>query len=84
MSDLERLIEIVRGLPPNEIEELIGFLEERRRPGKRISAEDFQRILDSAPGQDIDEQTAAELREALREGGPSLTLDEMKREIGIA
>ena len=84
MSDLERLIEIVRELPPNEIQELIDFLEDRRNPGKRISAEDFQRILDCAPEEDVDEQTAAELREALREGGPSLTLDEMKREIGIA
>jgi len=84
MSDLERLIEIARGLPPNEIQELIDLLEDRRNPGERFSAEDFHRILDCAPEEDIDEQTAAELREALREGGPSLTLDEMKREIGIA
>ena len=84
MSDLERLIEIVRGLPPNEIEELIDFLEDRRNLGKPVSAEEFQRILDCAPEEDVDEQTAAELREALREGGPSSTLDEMKREIGIA
>jgi len=84
MSDLERLIEIVRGLPPKEIQESINFLEDRRNPGKPVSAEDFQRILDCAPEEDADEQTAVELREALREGGPSLTLDEMKREIGIA
>ena len=74
MSDLERLIEIVRELPPNEIQELLDFLEDQRNSGKRISAEDFQRILDCAPGEDVDEQTAAELREALRDGGPSLTL----------
>ena len=74
MSDLERLIEIVRELPPNEIQELLDFLEDQRNSGKRISAEDFQRILDCAPEEDVDEQTAAELREALRDGGPSLTL----------
>jgi hypothetical protein len=84
MSDLERLIEIVRELPPNEIRQLIDLLEDRRNTGKPVSAEDFQRILDCAPKEDVDEQTAAELREALREGGPSLTLDEMKRQIGIA
>jgi hypothetical protein len=84
MSDLERLIEMVRGLPAKEVEQLINLLEDRRNPGKPVSAEDFQRILDCAPEEDVDEQTAAELREALREVGPSLTIDEMKREIGIA
>jgi hypothetical protein len=84
MSDLERLIEMARGLPPNEIQELIDFLEDRRNPPKPVSAEEFQRILDCAPEEDVDEETAAELREALREGGPSLTLDQVKREIGIA
>ena len=74
MSDLERLIEIARELPPNEIQELLDFLEDRRNPEKRIAVEDFQRILDCAPEEDVDEQTAAELREALRDGGPSITL----------
>jgi len=64
--------------------QVIEQLGDRRSPGPRLSAEEFQRVLDCAPQEDVEAETAAELREALQDGGPRLTLDEMKREIGIA
>ena len=64
MSDLERLIEIVRTLPPLKVHALLTVAEQMTG---YISDEEFLRKINSAPAVEVDQDTAADLRSALAE-----------------
>jgi hypothetical protein len=80
MSDLERLIEIARALPPAKIHALLTVA---KRMTDYVSDEEFLRKIGSAPPLDVDEQTAAELRAALSEHGETVSHEELKRQLGL-
>ncbi len=79
MSDLERLIEIARVLPPAKVHALLSVAEQMT---EYISNEEFLLNINSAPPLDVDEETAAELRAALAERGETIGHQELKRELG--
>jgi len=81
MSDLERLIEIARVLPPAKIHALLTVAEQMT---DYVSDEEFLRKINSAPPLDLDEETATELRTALGERGDTISHEELKRELGLA
>ena len=81
MSDLERLIEIVRVLPPAKVHALLTVAEQLTG---YVSDEEFLRKINSAPPLDVDEETAAELRAALSERGETISHEELKHKLGLA
>ena len=80
MSDLERLIEIVRVLPPVKVHALLSVAEQMTG---YVSDEEFMGKIDSAPAIDVDAETAAELRAALAERGTTISHEDLKRELGL-
>ena len=64
MSELERLIEIARALPPLKVHALLTVAEQMT---DFVSDEEFLRRINAAPPLDVDEETAEELRTALSE-----------------
>ncbi len=80
MSDLERLLEIARELPPEEVHVLLSIAKQMT---DALSDEEFLRKINSAPPIDIDEATAADLRSALAERGATISHRRLKRELGL-
>jgi hypothetical protein len=81
MNELERLIEIVRVLPPSKVHELLTVAEQMT---DHISDQEFLRTINSAPPLDVDEETAVELRLALAERSETIGHEELKRKLGLA
>ncbi len=81
MSDLERLIEIARELPPAKVHALLSVAEQMT---DYVSDEEFLRKINSAPPLDIDEETAAELCVALSERGETISHEKLKHKLGLA
>ena len=80
MSDLERLIEIARELPPAKVHALLTVAEQMTG---YVSDEEFLEKINSAPPLDVDEQTAEELRAALSERGETVSHEELTRRLGL-
>ena len=80
MRELERLIEIARRLPPAKVHALLTVAEQMT---DYVSDEEFLRKIESAPAEDVDEETAAELRTALSERGETISHEELKHELGL-
>ncbi len=80
MSEVERLIEIVRVLPPSKVHALLSVAEEMTG---QVSEDEFLRKISSAPPVDVDAETAEELRAALAERGATTSHDDLKRELGL-
>ena len=80
MSELERLIEIARLLPPAKVHALLSVAEQMT---DYVSDEEFLRKINSAPPLDVDEETAAELRAALSERGETVSHEELKNKLGL-
>ncbi len=80
MSELERLIEIARLLPPAKVHALLSVAEQMT---DYVSDEEFLRKINSAPPLDLDEDTAAELRAALSERGETVSHEELKNKLGL-
>ncbi len=80
MSELERLIEIARALPPAKVHALLGVAEQMT---DYVPDEEFLRKINSAPPLDVDEETAAELRAALSESCETISHEELKHELGL-
>jgi hypothetical protein len=80
MSDLDRLIEIARDLPPAKVHALLSVAEQMTG---YLSNEEFPRKINSAPPLDVDEETAAELRVALSDRGATISHEELKQELGL-
>jgi hypothetical protein len=80
MSDLDRLIEIVRALPPVKVHALLSVAEHMT---DYVSDDEFLRKINSASAIDVDEETAAELRAALAERGTTIRHEDLKRELGL-
>jgi hypothetical protein len=81
VNELERLIEIVRVLPPSKVHALLTVAEQMTGC---VSDEEFLRTINSAPPLDVDEETAMELRLALSERGETISHEELKRKLGLA
>ena len=81
MSELERLIEIVRVLPPSKVHALLTVAEQMTG---YVSDEEFLRTINSAPPLDVDEETAVELRLALSEHSETISHEELKHKLGLA
>ncbi len=80
MSELERLIEIARVLPPAKVHALLTVAEQM---SDYVSDEEFLRKINSAPPVDVDEETAAELRAALSERSETISHEELKHKLGL-
>jgi hypothetical protein len=80
MSDLERLIEIARVLPPAKVHALLTVAEQMT---DYVSDEEFLQKINSAPALDVDVETAEELRIALGERGETISHEELKRKLGL-
>jgi hypothetical protein len=80
MSDLERLIEIARVLPPAKVHALLTVAEQMT---DYVTDDDFLRKINSAPPLDVDEETAAELRVALSDRGETISHEDLKRHLGL-
>ena len=81
MSELERLIEIARALPPAQVHDLLTVAEQMTG---HVSDDEFLRIINSAPAIDVDAETAAELQSALAERGTTISHEELKQDLGHA
>ncbi len=81
MSELERLIEIARALPPAKLRALLGVAEQMT---DYVPDEEFRRKINAAPPLEVDSKTADELRNALRERGDTTGHDELKRKLGLS
>jgi hypothetical protein len=81
MSDLERLIEIARVLPPATVHALLTVAEQLN---VYVSDDEFLRKINSAPPLDIDAETAAQLRAARAERGETISHEELERKLGLA
>lgn len=80
MSDLDRLIEIARLLPPAKVHALLTVAEQMT---DYVSEEEFLSKINSAPPIDVDEETGRALRTALSDRGETITHEELKRELGL-
>ena len=80
MSELERLIEIARELPPAKVHALLTVAEQMT---EYVSDERFLQRINSAPPLDIDEETAAELRAALSGRAETIGHEELKHKLGL-
>jgi len=80
MSELERLVQIAQGLPPEKVHALLAVAEQMT---DSVSDEELLQKLHFAPAIDIDVETAAELRSALAERGTTTSHDRLKRELGL-
>jgi hypothetical protein len=80
MSELERLIEIARVLPPAKVHALLSVAEQMI---DYVSDEEFLRKIKSASPLDVDGETAAELRAALSERGETISHEELKSHLGL-
>ena len=80
MSELERLIEIARVLPPAKVHALLTVAEHMTG---YVSDEEFLRKINSAPPLDIDEETAVDLRAALSDRGETIGHEELKHSLGL-
>ena len=81
MSELERLIEIARMLPPAKVHALLTVAEQMT---DYVSDEEFLRKVNSAPPLDVDAETAEELRTAMAERGATISHEDLKRGLGLA
>jgi hypothetical protein len=81
MNELERLIEIVRVLPPSKVHALLTVAEQMT---DYVSDPEFLRTINAAQPLDVDEETAVELRLALSERGETIGHEELKRKLGLA
>ncbi len=81
MSDLDRLIEIARVLPPAKVHALLTVAE---LMNDYVPDEEFRRKIDAAPPLDVDDETAQELRNALGERSDTIGHDELKRKLGLS
>lgn len=81
MSDLDRLLEIVRNLPPEKIHALLAVAE---RLTRGLEDDTFLRRINSAPPLDVHRETAAELRAALAECDETISREQALRELGLA
>ena len=79
MSDLDRLHEIIDTLPPRRVQALLTLLD----TPESIDSEEFARLLAEAPGEEVDEQTAARILAAEAEQGESISPYELKRRLGL-
>jgi alpha-D-ribose 1-methylphosphonate 5-triphosphate synthase subunit PhnL len=81
MSELERLIEIARVLPPAKVHALLTVAEQMTG---YVSQEEFLRTINAAPPLDVDKETAEELRLALSGRGETISHEELKQKLGLA
>jgi len=79
MSDLDRLREIIDGLPPRQVQALLTLLA----PPGPISDEEFARRLAEAPEEEVDEGTAARILAAEAERGEIISHGELKQRLGL-
>jgi hypothetical protein len=80
MSDLQRLIELARILPPVKVQALL-FVAEQMTPA--IPDEEFAKRLAAAPPADLDEEAEAELEAAWAERGETMIPEELKRALNV-
>ena len=78
MSELERLLEIARVLPPAKVRALLTVAEQMTG---HVSGEEFLRKINAALPLDLDEETAAQLRSALSERGETIGHAELGRSL---
>ena len=78
MSELDRLHEIVDGLPPQQVSALLALLESP----PPISSEEFARRLAEASEEDVDEDTVARVLAAETEDGAVIHAD-LKQRLGL-
>lgn len=80
MSELERLIEIARVLPPAKVHALLTVAEQMT---DYLPDEQFLRKINSTSPLDVDEETAEELRAALSERGETVSHEELRHQLGL-
>jgi len=79
MSDLDRLHEIIDGLPPRQIGALLALLDTWRPIGN----EEFARRLAEAPEEEVDEESTARILAADAEQGENISHEELKQRLGL-
>jgi len=79
MGELDRLHQIIDGLPPQQVRALLTLLV----APQPISDEDFAQRLAEAPEEEADEETTASILAAEAEQGESISHGEMKRRLGL-
>ncbi|MBZ5624375.1 MAG: hypothetical protein LAQ69_37615 [Acidobacteriia bacterium] len=79
MSELDRLHEIIDGLPPQQIHALLTLLDARQS----VNDEEFARRLAEAPEEELDEETTARILAAEAEQGGSISHGELKQRLGL-
>ena len=80
MNERDRLREIIETLPRQQVQALLTLLA----PNQSTSHDEFTRLLADAPGEGVDEETAARVLASEAEPGESISHDEMKRRLGVA
>jgi hypothetical protein len=78
MSDLDRLHEIIDGLPPHQVHALLTLLAP-----PALTDEEFTRFLAEAPEEEVDEETVASVLAAEAEEGDILSHGELKHRLGL-
>ncbi len=79
MSDLDRLHEIIDGLPPQQVHALLLLLA----PPQPISDEEFARRIAMAAEEDVDEDTTARIIAAEAERGETVSHSDLKQQLGL-
>jgi hypothetical protein len=78
MSDLDRLHEIIDGLPPRQIDALLALLD----TWQPVSNEEFGRRLAEAPEEEVDEESTARVLAAEAERGENISHEELVKRLG--
>lgn len=81
-GSLERLNRIASALPEDAVEALIRVAEHMEMRTIPQGDQPFLDRLACVPEEEIDEQTARELREARAVPGEPISLEDLKRELG--
>ncbi|MBI4910577.1 MAG: hypothetical protein HY820_43590 [Acidobacteria bacterium] len=81
MSDLDRLIEIVRELPASKVHALLTMAEGMAGP---VDDQAFLQRIQSAAPLELDAETTDSLRAALAECDDAIGLAEMRSELGFS
>lgn len=79
MSELKRLHEIIDTLPAQQVHALVVLLES----GSRVSDDEFNRRLDQAGEEEVDEETVARILAAEAEPGDVISHEGLKQQLGL-
>ena len=79
MSDLDRLHDIIDGLPQKQIHALLTLLDSLCP----IGDDEFARRLAEAPDEETDEETIIRVLAAEAEQGENVTHEDLKRRLGL-